>query len=386
MWGLPAAIQGHGHKAIAGEHGPALHRIGSSLESSPNDAARERTHTRRRKRARMPAGMTSVASATPLAIRLPARLFAAVMGLAGLSLAWRSAAGILAVPAWIGEALGVLSLVVFLILSAGYVAKLIRTPEAVRSEFDDPVQSSFIATITVSLLLLAGVLRPWAFAVADGVWLAGASLQLLLAVVLSYRWLRQRPDIGQINPGWFIPTIGNIIATITGAALGHIELSWFFFAVGLIFTLILYPVVLYRLIMHETLPPALQPTLWILIVPPALIFLASLALGGSFNGVAQGFFSIALLVAFLLVIRLRQFLALPFTASWWAYTFPLDALAIAALRYHEGLGAGFSLALAVVTLGLATLVLTAVFGLTLRALKEGTLLPAVQPVLNPNAT
>jgi tellurite resistance protein len=321
----------------------------------------------------------------PFVTRLPARLFAAVMGLAGLSLAWRGAAEVLPVPSWIGEALGALSLAIFLILAAGYLAKLVRAPETIRAEFDHPVQGSFIATISVSLLLLGGILRPWVFALADLVWMAGAALQLLLALGLSYRWLRQRPDIGQVNPGWFIPTIGNIVAAITGAPLGHTELGWFFFAVGLLFTAILYPVMLYRLIMHDTLPPALQPTLWILIVPPALIFLASLALGGAFDGVAQGFFSLALLVAFLLAIRLRQFLALPFAASWWAYTFPLDALAVAALRYHEGLGAGFSLALAIALLATATLVVAAVFGLTLRALKDGTLLPAAPPVPNPKA-
>jgi len=325
--------------------------------------------------------MTAIATTTPLATRLPARLFAAVMGLAGLALAWRNAAEMLPVSPWIGDALGALSVVVFLILAAGYASKLIRVPQAVRAEFEDPVQGSFVATITVSLLLLGGVLRPWAFGLADGVWLAGAVSQLLLAAALSYRWLRQRPDIRQVNPGWFIPTVGNIVASITGASLGHTELGWFFFAVGLVFTLILYPVVLYRLIMHDALPPALQPTLWILTVPPALIFLASLTLGGTFDGVAQGFFSIALLVAFLLVIRLRQFLALPFAASWWAYTFPLDALTIAALRYHEGIGDGFSRGLAVGLLALATLVVGAVFALTLRALKDGTLLPAAQPVL-----
>jgi tellurite resistance protein len=319
--------------------------------------------------------MKASAPRLPFVVRLPARLFAAVMGLAGLSLAWRSAAEILPVPGWIGEALGVLSLAVFLILAAGYLAKLIHAPETVRAEYGNPVQSSFIATITVSLLLLAGVLRPWAFAVADGVWLTGAALQLLLAIVLSQRWLRQKPDIRQINPGWFIPTIGNIVAPITGAPLGHIELSWLLFAVGLIFTLILYPIVVYRLLVHEKLPPPLQPTLFILIVPPAIIALAHLALGGSFGAVEHGMFLAALVVALLVAARARPFAGIP-VASFWAYTFPLDALAVAALRYHEGLGAGFSLALAIVILATATLVVTAVFGLTLRALKGGTLLPA----------
>lgn len=317
-------------------------------------------------------------STAAFAARIPARLFASVMGLAGLSLAWRAAAETLKAPAWIGEALGALSVLVFLVLAAGYLAKLIRAPGAVRSEFTDPVQGSFLATITVSLLLLAGIVRPWSFAVAAVIWMVGAAAQLLLAVVTVRSWISRRPALGQVNPGWFIPTVGNVIATITGAPLGHVELGWFFLAVGAAFTLVLYPLVLYRLAVHETLPPALQPTLFILIVPPALIFLASVALGGAFDGVAQGFFSISLLVALILAIRLRQFLVLPFAASWWAYTFPLDALAVAALRYHEGLGARPSAALAIAVLAIATAVVALVFLLTLQALISGTLLPAAQ--------
>ncbi|WP_425415989.1 hypothetical protein [Pseudoalteromonas qingdaonensis] len=37
------------------------------------------------------------------------------------------------------------------------------------------------------------------------------------------------------NPSWFIPVVGNIIAPITGAKLGYIEVSWFFFSVGIVF-------------------------------------------------------------------------------------------------------------------------------------------------------
>lgn len=316
-----------------------------------------------------------------LALRLPASLFAAVMGLAGLALAWRIAAEMFPVSPWIGELLGALSVVVFLILAAGYATKLIHAPEAIRAEFDNPAQGSFLSTITISLLLLGGVLRPWAFVLADLVWLAGATFHLLLAIALLSRWMGQPVDIRQVNPGWFIPTVGHIIAPITGAAFGHVELGWFFFAVGAFCTVVFYPIVVYRLLFHDKLLPALQPSLCILIVPPAVAFLAYLALGGAFDGFARSLFLAALFVALLVAARLRQLAAAPFGPSWWAYTFPLDALTVAALRYHEGLDAGFSGALAAILLTLTSLVVAAVFGLTLRALKEGSLLAPVQPIL-----
>src|SRR5690242_16150390 len=118
--------------------------------------------------------MTTLTTTVSLVSRLPAGLFASVMGLSGLALAWRLAAERFPVPAWIGEALGALAVAVFLILAAGYIAKLVRAPAAVRAEFENPAVSSFLATITVSLLLLAGVVRPWSFAAADMAWMVGA--------------------------------------------------------------------------------------------------------------------------------------------------------------------------------------------------------------------
>ena len=72
--------------------------------------AGRRPYTERHRR------MTVVATTAPLFTRLPAGLFASVMGLSGLALAWRVAAETFPVSPWIGDALSVLSLAVFLLL------------------------------------------------------------------------------------------------------------------------------------------------------------------------------------------------------------------------------------------------------------------------------
>ena len=153
----------------------------------------------------------------------------------------------------------------------------------------------------------------------------------------------------------------------------------------MLFGLIIYGIVFYRLLFHEPLPPVLRPTLCILIAPPAVASLAYLALGGEFDSLARSLFLAALFMALLVAARIRQFLEIPFAASWWSYTFPLDALAVAALRYHGGLDAGFSGALAIVILAITTLIVTTVFVLTVRALKDGTLLSTGKPDLQRQA-
>lgn len=64
--------------------------------------------------------------------------------------------------------------------------------------------------------------------------------------------------------------VGSIIIPIAGVKHGFVELSWFFFSVGLIFWLILLVIVLYRMFFHAPIAEKLMPTLFILFAPPAI--------------------------------------------------------------------------------------------------------------------
>src|SRR6476469_7122968 len=86
---------------------------------------------------------------------LPVSLFASVMGLSGLALAWRLAHGLVGVPALVGEAIGAFALGVFVLVSLGYLTKLAKHPQAVRAEFHHPVAGNFFGTIAISVLLLS---------------------------------------------------------------------------------------------------------------------------------------------------------------------------------------------------------------------------------------
>ena len=85
---------------------------------------------------------------------LPVSLFGAVMGLSGLGLAWRLAAGEYGLPAWIGEAFGLLAGGVFVAMTVCYGIKCLESPTAVRAEFAHPVAVNLFGTPIISLLLL----------------------------------------------------------------------------------------------------------------------------------------------------------------------------------------------------------------------------------------
>ena len=86
------------------------------------------------------------------------------MALCGLALAWRLAATEFGLPAWIGEALGLIAVGDFLALSLAYGIKCVASPAAVRAEFAHPVAANFFGTPLISLLLLPAVVVPYAVA------------------------------------------------------------------------------------------------------------------------------------------------------------------------------------------------------------------------------
>lgn len=304
---------------------------------------------------------------------VPVPLFAMVMGVAGLGLAWRKAHEVLAAPQLVGEALLALSAVLFALIAGLYAAKMLRHPMAMLGEFNHPIRANFFPTVSISLLLLASGAFPHWPGVAEALWMVGAALHLTLTVRTVGRWIVHKHDIGHLNPAWFIPVVGNIIVPLLGVRLGYPDLSWFFFSVGVVFWLLLFAVVLYRVVFHEEdLPPRMVPTLFILLAPPAIGFLSYVALiGGGLDGFARILISTAAFLFLVLASMGRRFLALPFAVSWWAFTFPLDALSLAALQYVHQRPSALVTVGAIAVLVLTSLVVGAVLIRTTRAAATG---------------
>lgn len=313
--------------------------------------------------------MTSTAPGQRLA-HFPVTLFASVMGIGGLSLAWRRAHRVYDVPGWIAEGLFWIGLGVFAVVAALYAAKAVRHPEAVRAELRHPIRMTFVPTITISLLVLATAGQDLLPTLAEALWWVGAVGHLALTVVVISAWF-VRSDIGldQITPAWFIPVVGNVITPLAARELGDLDLAWFSFGVGVVFWLALLPLLLFRLLLHsQPLPPKLMPTLAIFIAPPAVAMLAWQALTAEPDGPAVRILYAAMVMFVLLVAaQVPALRRLPFALPVWAYTFPLAAAAAAAIAM-AGTRPGTTYdVVAVVLLGVASAVVLGVAGLTLRA-------------------
>jgi tellurite resistance protein len=303
------------------------------------------------------------------------------MGICGLGLCWRVAAQSLGAPHAIGEGLIALAAALFVVLGAMYILKLFNAPDAVAAEFRNPATSTQFGCLTIALLLLAAGILPYAPRSALAIWSAGAAGQCLLLLSLLGRWISEPTEAGNATPSWLIPIVGNATAPLAGVPLGFPELSWFSFAVGLMFWLTFLPLLLHRLIFHhEPLPGPLAPTLALLVASPAVICLGWLQLTERVDETYRIVLFAALFFV-LLVLRLWRLAAhAPVSVVWWTYTFSSAALATAVVRYRQQVPGPGPAVLAWGALGMASLVVA-----TAAAVSLGSLLAIRFPALRVRA-
>lgn len=283
-------------------------------------------------------------------------MYGAVMGLAGLGLTARLAAtvlpGYVRAPAYVTEPWIGLALVALLVLLALYALKLARDPAAVRADFNNPLTLGFCGALPVGMSLVAGGIGAYAPAIGSALWWLGALMLVAFQVWAFYRLLSGGIALEQVNAGWLIIIVGGIVLPGPGIGLGHEEASHFFFGVSAAAAPVLTALLLYRAVVGAPLPELLRPTWFILLVPPSLIYANGIALFPGFVPLENLYF-LALVLAAALLLYARGLFRWPFGPSWWAFTFPLDALAYAASRFALDHPEAIWRALAAVTLLLA---------------------------------
>ena len=313
---------------------------------------------------------------------MPVTLFGAGLGLAGFATAWREIAavfgwGILLSKVLVGIALGVFAILVIL-----YGIKVLRHFPAVKAEFRHPVTSNFFSAATMTLMILASHLGQAAPLLAEGIWIVAAVINVAISVIIVTFWIGRDCHISQVAPVWFIPVVGNLVIPIVGAPMGYTQLGWMIFAVGLLFWLVLFTVILYRLIFERPLENPQRPSLFILIAPPALCFVSYVVLkGGLVDGVASMFLGVSIFMLLILLPQVPALMRLPFGISWWSYTFPLAVFSVACTLYADAVNHAAAAALSVAAIIGVSMIVLLVSVQTIRFVMAGRILRPVETPL-----
>ena len=302
----------------------------------------------------------------------PISFFSIVMGLAGFAIAAQRAEEIFALPAGVGQGFTWFSAVLFLLLASAYGIKLLRFPHDVVKELNHPIKLSFFPTISISLILLSIAFRAECSTLSFWLFVLGAPLQLGFTLFVMSRWISHTHfEIQHSNPSWFIPVVGNILVPIAAINHGQSEIGWFFFSIGVVFWLVLLTIIINRVIFHHPLPEKLAPTFFILIAPPAVGFISYVKLTGGLDGFARVLFYTALFTVLLLAALHRKFRGIRFFLSWWAYSFPTAAFAIASMLMFHHTGMAFFGLLSQIMLVLLAGIITLLLVRTVTAMLKG---------------
>ncbi len=255
----------------------------------------------------------------------PPAIFPPILGLFGLGLGWRRAAGAFSVPPALGELLlGAVSLL-FVFALVAYLSKVLRRPGTLVEDLSILPGRAGVSTATMAMMLFSAALAPYSQSLAGAVLIAAlAGHGLVIAIVLAVL-ARGPAEQRRASPVWHLTFVGPIVAPVAGAALGWSALSQAILAVSIPVAGFIWGASLVQLARGLRVPPPLRPTLAIHLSPAALLGIVSALLGHGDLALWFGWLSIAILA--MLLLRARALTAAGFSPFWGAFTFPLAAFA-----------------------------------------------------------
>lgn len=266
----------------------------------------------------------------------PIGLFASVMGFAGVTIAIRQAENLYALNNVLSTIFLAITTLLFLLNGGIFLYRMFLHREEVKKDFNHPVKMNFFAAISLSMLLLAAAYFELSKAMSLTLWIAGSIMQMSLTlVILSKLIWHHQFQIGQFNPSWFIPIVGNIVVPIAGTLLNMPkEINWMFFGFGALFSIIYMTIFFNRSVFHPPLPAKLLPTYFILMAPPAIGFVSYIKISESADTFAYILYGIAFFIGLFLLFQVKRFMSIPFFVSWWAFLFPSAAMTIATVQLY----------------------------------------------------
>jgi len=265
----------------------------------------------------------------------PITAFSIVMGLSGLAIVFSKFYHMQWLPKFLYDGLLFFTFGLFLLFTFLYGLKAIRHFDEVKADFNHRIKINFFSAISISFLLMSLAFSAfWPFLSMLFWWVGVISHTIIMLHTIKF-WIQHNFEIQFMNPAWFIPVVGNMLVPVAGVDFMPNAFSFVYFSIGFFFWIILFVIFLNRAIFHHQLPQRFIPTLFILIAPPAIGFIAYMRIAQSWDAFALFLLFVAYFFVALLLFLYKSFKKLEFFISWWAFTFPLTAITVASVVAHQ---------------------------------------------------
>lgn len=303
--------------------------------------------------------------------------FAAVMGTGVLALGTASLGRLFPPLATLAMWLHWFNVALFLVLLVPWTLRWIHARPQAAGALVHPVVSNFVPTLAIALLVLAVqfVQLARAPAVALPLWWTGAALALGFSFLILFKqFMGEHVLLDHVTPGMFIPPVGLVVIPVAGAplaALGDAATQGWILLVcyislgsGALLWISLHAITLFRMVLHKPIAGQMAPTFWINLGPLGVIPISLIALAEATPFIVDktpfhiaallvwGFGAWWLVMAAVLTFSYWRRGQLPFALSWWAFTFPTGAFAIASFRLSHVLPLPGLFAVGVVAFGI----------------------------------
>lgn len=321
------------------------------------------------------------------------------------------------VPGLLPAARGVwlLDVLLLVVVGAATITHWVRHRATARGHLADPVMSHFYGAPAMALMtvgagaLLVGVPvvgEPAAVLLDAVLWIAGTALGLWTAVAVPYRaFTAHEAQSHAAFGGWLMPVVPPMVSAATGPLLlphlpaGQWRLAMqlgctMMFGLTLVASMVVITLIWSRLMHHRVGAAAAVPTLWIVLGPLGQSITAAHTLGATATGVLPapygtafralglvygvpmwGFAMLWVALAGAVTVRTAR-AGLPFSLTWWSFTFPVGTVVTGTSGLATVTGAHFLGVAAVILYAGLVAAWVVVFTRTLRGAYAGRLLRA----------
>ncbi|MGA8211308.1 MAG: TDT family transporter, partial [Nocardioidaceae bacterium] len=273
-----------------------------------------------------------------------------------------------------------LDMVLLLVVGAATLLHWTRHPQTARGHLAHPVMSHFYGAPAMALMTVgAGALlvgqplvgQAVAVGIAGALWTTGTLLGLWTAVAVPYQAFTSH-DVGTDAAfgGWLMPVVPPMVSAATGPLLlahlpaGQWQLALqlactMMFGLTMVVSLVVITMIWSRLVHHGVGAAAAVPTLWIVLGPLGQSITAAHTLGataasvlpapygGAFEAMGVvygapmwGFAMLWMSLATAVTVRTVR-AGLPFSLTWWSFTFPVGTVVTGTSGLAADTGAHF---------------------------------------------
>lgn len=164
-----------------------------------------------------------------------------------------------------------------LIILTPLIIKFIRHPGILIEDLKHPTVGSTVPAFAMVLMLLSHSLFPLSPALGTTLWLVGVLMHICFLLLFIY-FQACEFNFNKLVPSWFVPPIGIVVACLVVPIPALHNFALGLLAFGICSYFILLPIILYRIIIHDTIEDARKPTIALLAAPPNLCLAGYLTL------------------------------------------------------------------------------------------------------------